>query len=194
MAPFEPGPHSTLIKALQITSDISRIIICQSFLLFSSSSVVRTIWAFCRACVCVCLCECEHVWTYEQTADLFQHAGRGFYFCFRVPLSYAFSLKEESDLSQQASKKETQKQTEISPTGGWTRFYQTFFFPLTVMTYSAIVVVTWQIISSEPPHPSFLSQKNSSAIKAAARFPRPHSGRKNNNKKPLQTINLYKTS
>lgn len=93
--------HSMLIKPLQITSDISPIITCQSlFFLFQFG------WfEFSGACVCVCVlvCECTHMLTWEQTADLFQHAGYGFHFCLLFPLSCAFSLKLESDLSQHRS-------------------------------------------------------------------------------------------
>ncbi len=144
-APVLAWAHSTLIKPLQITSDIRPNITCQSFFYFP----LRMIWVFWSTCVCVCVCVCvlvcerRHMGTWEQTANLFQHAGCGFYFCLLYPLSYAFSLKVESNLSQHPSFPHTKghRNTQKFIIMGVNLKNRTF--SLIVLSYSAIVVVTW---------------------------------------------------
>lgn len=76
----------------------------------------------------------------EQTANLFEHADCGFYFCLLYPLSYAFSLKVESNLSQNPSfahtHTETQKHTEMCPIGAEFELQSRAFFIDRVVLFS----------------------------------------------------------
>ncbi len=110
-----------LIKPLQITSNISSITTCQSFFSFPVKMILVS-WSTVSVCV---QCVCMHMGTWELTGNLFQLAGYGFYFCLLYPLSYAFSLKVESNLSQLpglARTKRRWKHTQICPVGGTFEF------------------------------------------------------------------------
>ena len=101
-APVLAWAHSMLIKPLQITSDISPIITCQSFffLLYSQGEFSAV------------LCECAHMGAWEPKANLFQHADCGFNFCLLYPLSCAFSLKVESLIFHNIPARRTHRNTD----------------------------------------------------------------------------------